>query len=1485
MTNKVMKFLCTLAFLAVLLPAQAFKDIRIDFTNGNLLTDEEKTEPYTITTFGIAIGENGTPTRVAADAADAAIVITGKYHSPEHGLGNFSSTVKVDGPTKFSMGTCQWGGDVTVKNGDETVVTFDTNNGTCFHQNKTENIVSGNYKGEAATLTFAGGSYTPYIAVEAIEGEIVEDVVLTFGLGSYTDCGKAPEALKGEPGTKVTIPANYTMYVEGKTLTGWNDGSKTYKAGDEYTLSENVTLTPVFTDNTVALADRRAEVTVKWNFERRYGAPTVGYQNVNTIWVTQAIVNGETIDVKMDLDTNNGGKFANGNWTDWCQINNGTKLIAPSCKGAVVKMQSFENAVGTLVNGDDANVTALDWAYEVGSDAETVTVEPKGGSYYRFLTVVLPYIKPSAAGTVYDKEPAWVTWPFNSEELDKSDVTPENGFSMTGVELNGATYAGTGTSVHADGITFAKIKPANGASDVVEWSLKPAKGLTFTPTKISTYICRFGTDSENGVTIKAKKADGEYITLGNYTAPRNNQDATADKFSGNSNYIAHVTITLTEEQQKQLASTDGFTLAASIGVGNTKEGGFSQVNVEGLLDGTIEEVAKYTITGVVKPEDAGTVTLYPKSETYDEGSVVRLTAAKNFGYEFVNWTDDAGKEVAATEVYNHTVTADAVLTANFKKLNTYELAYSVAGGANAYQVQATPAPNVVEGKNMYEEGTTVTLTAISNPVVTFTNWSDGQSSAEITVKMDSDKELVANFDTEDYVVGWDFYMPGANGRPADFASEDNDVATLVLRNEEGKSEGWLDKSEVAAGGYEGRPGAVNWRTYELGDFYWQTMINAEAFTDMKIITAMCYNYNAYTRQDVEYSLDGNTWTKLGTITLDGAKKWVDAEFELPAAANNQKEVYVRWKSDKTSPKAGTESNNDGIALGATFITGTMKLVDDGTAPVLVSQVPEEGSKTASINGKIVLTFDEKVKIKEGTTATLNGIELTPSVTGKTVMFQYKNLTYATDYKFTLAANTVADLTDNYSDKAVTINFTTRTRPEVDKALYDFIVPDDGKLEEAFAASEARADKTARFRIFIKNGDYVLPASTTATKNGTDGKAYPDPTTSLNAPNVSIIGESLEGVVITNSVPASPSAGGNVLEGIGNGDVLRLNGSAQNYYFQNLTMKSAMGDNHGRDIVLNDNANKTIFKDACLWAYQDTYVSNNEGGRFYYEGGLLRGRTDFLCGKGDVYYNAVTLQMCETGGYLAVPSVPKQYGYIFKDCEIIAEKEGIDGNYTLGRPWGSGTPIALYIDTRMIARPSAVGWNDMGTDGYPKRFAEYNSVTENGTVIDLKDRKKSFGSGHENNPILTKEEADYNSYERVMGGDDDWDPASLAEQAPAPTNVVLDGTSLTWDDNKYALLWAIVKNGKVVDFTTEPSYTVDDANATYAVRAANEMGGLGEAIAAVGAGVENILATDNVVNTVYYNVEGIRVSPEYKGIVIKVDTLASGEKVATKIVNK
>ncbi len=1306
-----------------------------------------------------------------------------------------------------------------------------------------------------------------------------EDATVTFGLGSADAIATlVPEAVTVEAGQDVTIPANLTIYSEGKTLTGWTDGTNTYAIGSTFAPAASVELTPVFTDNSVSLADRTEPVTLRWDFQRQNGAPSTGgiQGKDGLVWVTQATINGQTIDVALPFSTV-GGKFANANWNDWAQLNSGTTFQVPSCKGAVITFESFSATTTTTIDGQVIDQGVKTPSFECFTATDPVAMVIGDGSYFRYIQVTLPVVasKP-AGGETFTNAEASVVWAFNSDSYaDDITATPENGFSMKAFDQGVCTYKGTATTTACPDVTFVQFGSKNGASDMVSWNVKPAKGLTFTPTSVSFYIARNGTDgSGDDVTVQAALMDGsQSATFGTITPHRNNKTQADDKFGKRDNYTTHYEYTLTAAQQQALTSGEGFSLKLNNGYGNTKGCMYSDVRINGLLNGTTEEVEMYTLTIAANPAEGGTVTAYPAVEEYEAGTEVKLTAANNFGYSFINWTDAAGNEVSAAPEFIYTMNAAAELTANFQHLNTYELSLAVEGGANIYQIEAVPAGTMINGKRMYEEGTIVTLTAISNPIVSFANWADGQTSSEIKITMDGDKSCVANFDAVDYVAGWDFMLSGGNGRVADFAAADNDAAALNLRNAAGEIQGWLDKSEQAAGGYEGRPAAVNWRTTGLGDFYWQTKVNAEAFTDIKVITAMALNYNAYSKQNVEYSLDGENWTKVGTITIPGTKNWIDGTFALPAAANNQKDLYIRWISDKSSDVIGTSSSNDGIALGASYIIGTAQLVDDGTAPVLLSTVPEEGSNTASINGKIVLSFDEKVKVKDGVKATLGDLQLTPSVTGKTVMFEYKNLNYGTDYTFRLPAASVTDLTDNAMAQAITINFTTKTRPAVTKALYDVVVTTTDELAQAIAEANNRSDKSKRFRIFIHNGEYKLPTHATNTKTGSDNVVYADPTTYITAPNISFIGESRDGVIITNTVPAS-GGGANPLEGIGKGDVLRLEKTATNCYFQHLTIKSAMGDAKGRDIEVNDNSDKTIMKDVCLYGCQDTYVSNNDKGRFYFEGGVLRGRTDYLCGKGDVFYNAVTLKMVGTGGYLTAPSVPKKYGYVFRDCEIVGDKDGAsgetpDGKYTLGRPWGSGTPIAVYINTKMTVRPSAVGWNEM-SGGWPARFAEYNSTTATGTVIDLKDRKTTFGDGHTNNPSLTKAEADALTLATVMGGDDDWDPASHAEQAPAPCNVRIDNGLITWDDCEYASHWAICENGRVVAFTTEPSYEVASrAAVVYSVRAANEMGGLGEAVEASAATAIIDLGADAAeTEAVYYNLQGIRVANPSAGIYIR-----------------
>lgn len=1124
------------------------------------------------------------------------------------------------------------------------------------------------------------------------------------------------------------------------------------------------------------------------------------------------------------------------------------------------------------------------------------------------LSLIALFVMVVANAQTYQNKEASVSWPFNDDNYaTQYTKSPENGFSLVSVNTGDLKYSlkTSQTTKDKDGnkMVMAGFGPV-GTTKAVEWTVKPSKGLTFTPTSISTYVNRFGTDAENGVTVTAKLSNGTSVDLGNFTALRDNKTTADDKYSKNENLTNHIVIQLTAEQQTQLTSAEGFTLSCTVGVGSAKQQGFADVHINGLLNGTVQQVEQYTLSAAVSTVGAGTVKVSPAGTVFDAETSITVTATKNFGYKFVNWTDANNQVVSTDEAYTFSISTNTALKANFEKINTYALNYKVEGGAKDYMISASPVPTVVEGKNMYEEGTEVTLTASSNDILTFTNWNDGETGAERKINMNADQSFTAAYSSKDFIAGWDFYKEAKSGRAADFAAEDNDADQLILRDADGNAYGWLDKSN-SAGGYEGKNAAVNWTTVStkpLGETYWQTKVNATAFTDIKVKSSMLYNYNAYETYNVEYSLNGTDWTKVGAINMPGSKAWTDGEFTLPSDANNKAEVYIRWIADKTSSIKGATGNNDGIAIAGIYITGTAQLVNDGKAPVLVNTVPAEGATNASANGKIVLTFDEKVKLTGNAAATLGTAKIEGTVSGKTITFAYKGLNYATAYTFTLAAGSVADLTDNATDQAIVLNFTTKTKPAVNKALYDFIVPTDGDFKAALDAAAKRTDTSKRFRIFIKQGDYKIPADEKSKVTGSDGKSYANPTTYMNTPNVSIIGESMDNTSLTNTIPNSGQSA-NVLEGIGKGDVLCLQKGATNTYFQDLKMYSSMGDAKGRDIVLNDQSNKTICKNVNLWAYQDTYVSNNQNGKFYFEDGILRGRTDYLCGKGDVYYNNVELWICEKGGYLAVPSQPKKYGYIFKDCTIkdATAAKDLNGNYTLGRPWGKGTPIALYINTKMEAIPSAAGWNEM-SGGYPKRFAEYNSYTTTGSVVDLKDRKKVYdaydskdGDNYVNrrnetagDPILTAEEAATYTIETVMGQDDDWDPTAATEQASAPSNVKLNGTTLAWDNNDYALLWAVCKNGKVVDFTIKPTYLVDDASATWSVRAANEMGGLSEATAAVlGTGIHNIAsATDAaVIKTIIFAADGTQLSNLQKGINIIVKTLADGSKKTSKVIVK
>ncbi len=374
---------CIVALLGSLPVAAAFKDVKIDLNS--LLTNDEKVEG-TLLSFGVLVADDGSVSRVADDNASANGVVSGVFHDNDHGWTNSQMVLHVDGPVKVGVGNCTYGShDATITDEAENVINI-TTLAQCY---KNDGSVSyGYYTGGATTLTIKGAGYNRYFSVEAVV-EDIQEATVSYSLGSVEAVGLLPISETVVIGEEITIPINTTLYAEGKTLTGWTDGTTTYAIGETIAPTKDMTLNPVFTENTVTIAERTEPVTVKWNFRRDQGATAIGIEGNAGICVTQVAINGITIDVKMDIDAIN-GKFNNAGHTDWSQVNSGTIFTIPTCKNAIVSFESYNATTTTTIAGDVINQGTKTPSYTYAGTANAIDIVIGDGSYYRYIQVVLP---------------------------------------------------------------------------------------------------------------------------------------------------------------------------------------------------------------------------------------------------------------------------------------------------------------------------------------------------------------------------------------------------------------------------------------------------------------------------------------------------------------------------------------------------------------------------------------------------------------------------------------------------------------------------------------------------------------------------------------------------------------------------------------------------------------------------------------------------------------------------------------------------------------------------------------------------------------------------------------------------------------------------------------------------------------------------------------------------------------------------------------
>ena len=375
---------------------------------------------------------------------------------------------------------------------------------------------------------------------------------------------------------------------------------------------------------------------------------------------------------------------------------------------------------------------------------------------------------------------------------------------------------------------------------------------------------------------------------------------------------------------------------------------------------------------------------------------------------------------------------------------------------------------------------------------------------------------------------------------------------------------------------------------------------------------------------------------------------------------------------------------------------------------------------------------------------------------------------------------------------------------------------------AYASATNAAADAAPIKIFVPNGTYDLGETVL---------------TQISGYNISIIGESQDGVIIKNAPDASD-------EGIGT--TATLYNTSNNLYMQDITLQNALDyygiGGTGRAVCLWDKGTNNIFKNVKMLSYQDTYYSNNNSAKLYWEDSEIHGTVDFICGGGDVLFEKTKLYVEPRNAdgkgecTITAATTTTEYGYVFNNCTI----ENHAAAYNLGRSW-QDTPKVVYLNTKMNEQPIATRWNLSGMNGIDMAVAaEYNSRDmDDKDVTPAAGTQQTFKNKNTTLTIvLTDDEAAKYTSANMFG---EWAPESQTAQAEAPKATISNGViTITPANGGDAGVYLIEKDGEFLKLTSETEVTVEenqpesfgsdvtDVAPVYTVRAANAMGGFGEA---------------------------------------------------------
>lgn len=301
-------------------------------------------------------------------------------------------------------------------------------------------------------------------------------------------------------------------------------------------------------------------------------------------------------------------------------------------------------------------------------------------------------------------------------------------------------------------------------------------------------------------------------------------------------------------------------------------------------------------------------------------------------------------------------------------------------------------------KENYNVGDEVTITLNDHNTYyrtlnEFLGWSDGSFENPRTIILDGPVELTAVYKSVNVFNFIDFSTLTKNDNnmvsyDADiYADENNRAKVTVMFADSTNNFAYTEAGDVYK--FQGRPAKFGEDPAEMRIpcITRRTMANRRAegkmdyvrvafstkdLTDIKVSGLVGTDNFCFTTQNLDYSLDGEKWTNIGTLDLETRDAdfsgtpgflagWADLNGTLPAEAENQELVYVRFISDpKSDPIVNPAAGDLDITAVDNFEYVGSILITTGES----SQGINEVNRTSEMNAPIYNLMGMKVAAQQ-----------------------------------------------------------------------------------------------------------------------------------------------------------------------------------------------------------------------------------------------------------------------------------------------------------------------------------------------------------------------------------------------------------------------------------------------------------------------------------------------------------------------------------------